>query len=376
MPGLRPALILAWLFLAVCTLPSCASATKQTRGAGGLGARHGKALEPPPVPPVAPPTASIQPTLPHADRVPPVTRGDDTPLFVPADGRGGSPIRKGQLPTGQCGVRRAKALFRDTAERFAARHHITLAAFNRINGLSLSAQTPLQHKRKYVTAHGGDGERLVGGQPMGASTPHVVVVNPSRAWGQPFVVDLLRRALARVHAQLPGGTRPVLEDISIEHGGCLPPHREHRGGLEVDIGFFHRQQSRHLTHATAANLDARREWLFLRLLLETGSVQMIIVDRKVQALLHREAVRQGVAPALLAKWLQYPRRSRKMRGAVIVHGGGHDNHTHIKFRCPPGGCALPVDLPEVETPQDLPEDTSEPEEPDDSDDDAETSETP
>lgn len=245
-------------------------------------------------------------------------------------------------------MRRSKALFRDTAERFANRHHLSVQTFLRLNGLNLQANSPLIHKHRYVVAQGMDGERLVHGQSMGPTTADYIVVNPSRAWGQPFVVQLLQRALARVRAQLPGGQRVVIEDLSIEHGGCLVPHREHRGGLEADIGFFHREPVRHLLRATPQNFDARREWLFLRLLLETGLVQSVIVDRQVQAMLHREALRQGATPAELQKWLQYPRGKREH--AIVVHGGGHDNHTHIKFRCPQNGCALPVDLPDLVTP--------------------------
>ena len=289
-----------------------------------------RAVEAPPSPrrwvPLSPPLPILPPRPPQrAESAPP-----------------SSPVRHGVMPTGLCSTRRKKALFRDTVQSFAERNHVTAATFLRMNGLALPATAPLQHRRLYVVAVGADGERLVGGKSLGPSTAEYVVVNPSRAFGQPFAVDLLRRAIARVHARLPGGQRIVIEDLSIEHGGCLAPHREHRGGLEADVGFFHHTASRHLTVATAANFDAPREWLFLRTLLETGLVQMIIVDRRVQALLHREALRQGTPEALLRRWLQFPRG--KGSGATVVHGGGHDNHTHIKFRCPRAGCAAPATL--------------------------------
>ncbi len=279
----------------------------------------------------------------------------EPPEAIPERTRGASsPIRKGVMPTGMCPVRRQKALFRDTVQSFATRNHLTVQAFQRINGLALPASTPLVHKRRYVIASGAEGEHLREGRSLGPTTSQYIVINPSRAWGQPFAVDLLKRAIAQVYQKLPGGNRPVIEDISIEHGGCLKPHREHRGGLEADVGFFHKQPVKRLTIANRDNFDARREWLFLRVLLDSGLVTRVIVDRKVQAMLYREAQRQGATPEQLARWLQYPRTTKW--AAILVHGGGHDNHTHIKFRCPKDGCAAPVDLPDVDVQADLPED--------------------
>lgn len=293
-------------------------------------------------------------------------RGEPPAAIPERERQASSPLRRGEMPTGQCPVRRQKALFRDTAASYAARNHISVNTFLKLNGLNLPPNAPLQHKRRYIMASGPHGEHLVDGRSMGPSTSQYVVVNPSRAWGQPFAIDLVKRALAQVYQKLPGGNRPVIEDWSIEHGGCLKPHREHRGGLEADIGFFHKTVSKHLQHASRDNFDARREWHFLRVLLESGLVTRVIVDRKVQAMLWKEAKRQGASAEQLARWLQYPRTTKW--AAIIVHGGGHDNHTHIKFKCPKDGCAAPVDMPDVEVDADLPEgDTETDEEADPSD---------
>ena len=261
--------------------------------------------------------------------------------------RGTHASRSRATPDGVCGTRQSVAHFRDNTASFARRNRISEATFCALNGLTRGSA--LVHKRRYVTARGNVGERLVGGESMGPSTADYVVVNPSRAWGQKSVVSLLRAAAHRVQSKFPGQQRIVFEDLSIERGGCLAPHREHRSGLEVDAGLYHKGLGAltHLHVATPANFDARREWLFLQALLETGRVDRILLDPRIQGWLYREAVREGTAPEKLARWFHAPRGKGR---AVFTNAAGHDNHTHIRFLCPPEGCQWPVDLLPEETP--------------------------
>ena len=254
---------------------------------------------------------------------------------------------------GRCTVRYDRARFRDTHERFAGRNHISVETFRRLNGLQLGSL--LVHQREYISARGMAGEHLVDGETLGDSTSDFIVIHPDRAWGQRFVVDLLRKAASRVQSRYPDGHRIVFEDLSFQHGGCMKPHREHRGGLEVDAGLYHRgiPAPKRLVRAHVVNFDAKRTWLFLHSLIATGMVKRVILDKQVQVLLWREARRQGWSAAKLASWLQYPGGHLN---AVIHHGGGHDNHAHIKFRCDPGTCAVTpdADLPDVDTPDGQP----------------------
>jgi len=245
---------------------------------------------------------------------------------------------------GRC-MRTKRAWIRDTPAAMAGRYRLPVGQFLALNGLP--AGSKLRHRKRYVIARGGMGERLVGGVSLGPSTPAYVVVKPERAWGKPFVIELLRAAAQRVMARYPGGHRIVIEDISFPGGGCMPPHQEHRGGLEVDAGLYHKESTnlRRLQRGTAANFDAPRTWLFLRSLIESGRVRHVLLDRKLQALLHLEARRKGATPAQLGKWFQWPRR----RGdAVLLHVGGHDNHAHIQFGCGGSGCPADPGLPEFE----------------------------
>jgi len=256
---------------------------------------------------------------------------------IAAQGQPGEPVGRGKtLPTGWCGVRRAHARFRDTAATLATRHGLTLAEFVALNELADGEK--LVHRRRYVIARGFVGEHLEGGRSIGPSTDAYLVPNPDRSWGRPHVVEALQAAARRVRKELPGGQRVVIEDISLPRGGCLTPHIEHRGGLEVDAGLYHKGTGkvRGLMVATRANLDVRRTWRFLRSVIDTGQVRAILLDVKVQRLLAAEARRQGTRKAELGALFNLRRGTRK---ALFKHAGGHANHAHIKFHCPGGDCS-------------------------------------
>jgi murein endopeptidase len=242
-------------------------------------------------------------------------------------------------PPGRCGVRTDRARFRDTIQSFAARNRIAVQTFLALN--HLNAQAHLVHRKRYVSAQGRFGERLVGGESLGPSNADLIVVNPSRAWGQKAVVEVLRQAAHRTQQKLPG-PRLVVEDISMPQGGCMAPHREHRGGLEADVGLYHHKETRHLASGKHGSLDARREWYFLRTVLETGLVHAVLLDPALIATLRSEARRQKTPAELVSHWFA------PGRAGIFTPAAGHDNHTHIKFRCPNDGCPTQPDLgPEI-----------------------------
>lgn len=261
--------------------------------------------------------------------------------------RGMPPSFTADTPPGRCGVRTDRARFRDTVQTFAARNRISVPTFLALNHLTLDPQARLTHRRRYVSAQGGFGERLVDGESLGPSDDALIVVNPSRAWGQKAVVEVLRQAAHRTQQKLPG-PRLVVEDISMPHGGCMAPHREHRGGLEADVGLYHHKETRHLASGLNGSLDARREWYFLRTVLETGLVHAVLLDPKLIAVLKAEARRQKTPAERLAQWFAAG------RAGIFTPAAGHDNHTHIKFRCPKEGCPQQPDLgPEIALAEDV-----------------------
>ncbi len=241
---------------------------------------------------------------------------------------------------GRCRVRRTRARLHDTAASLAQRFHLSESAFRARNGLGRGQA--LVHRRKYVVSDAAMGEALRDGISMGPSTDAYLTVSPDRAYGQPFVIALLRYAARTVQRHFPRGHRVVIEDISLQRGGCMSPHLEHRGGREADVGLYLRtaEETGRLRRATPATLDARRQFVLLRTLLQTRCVERILLDRRLIPPLRAMAQRSDLPLDDRQRFFgPMPDGGR----SVLRAAAGHDNHTHIRFR-EGGACTLPKAL--------------------------------
>jgi murein endopeptidase len=85
---------------------------------------------------------------------------------------------------------------------------------------------------------------------------------------------------------------------------------------------------------TADNVAPEETWTLLKILVETGAVEVVIMDRKIQKMLYDHAVKHGtVTKRQLRRWLEYPRDAGS-GGALVVHAPRHDDHIHVRFACP------------------------------------------
>ncbi len=89
-------------------------------------------------------------------------------------------------------------------------------------------------------------------------------VSPSGAWGTQETLDYLTAALKKVHDVIPDSPALALGDISAQGGGRLSPHVSHQAGRDLDIGFFYVSDARWYRRGTAENLDLKRNWAFVR----------------------------------------------------------------------------------------------------------------
>lgn len=255
-------------------------------------------------------------------------------------GTGRVKSRKGGIITTVCGRKYAVAKKKETLAKFARRVHVSADTIRHLN--DLGAKSKFKAGRRYLIGKSPhDGVVLRGGVQM-LDEPGLWRGRPNRAWGKPLLVESLSLAIRSMDASYPLGTHVVIGDLSKGGGGCLPPHKSHRGGLDVDIGYWFRggRQAKWLEGARAHTIDADRTWIFLEALIRTGRVQYAFVVHELQAPLYDAALRRGWTESQLRGIFQYPRPEAQLAG-VIRHLKGHGDHAHIRMMCPPEGeCAL------------------------------------
>lgn len=244
-----------------------------------------------------------------------------------------------------CGRKYGRAKKNEPVARFARRYRVAEGTVRRLNDLG-SAKKLVGGKRYLVYKSPHDGVVLSGGVLLEPVGEQYLLQRPHRAWGKPLLVDTLRIAIAGVQASEPLGTQLVVGDLSKEGGGCLPPHRSHRGGLDADIGYYMRggRQRQWLGLATPETMDADRTWQLVRAFLATGRLQYAFIDHGLQGPLYEAALRAGETPESLRHVFQYPRPLDQAHETIIRHLGGHADHMHVRFSClDPEACPLPED---------------------------------
>lgn len=158
------------------------------------------------------------------------------------------------------------------------------------------------------------------------------LLDPGNAWGTKETVEMLARAIERVHERFPGSPTLPIGHLSARRGGALSPHKSHQSGRDVDIGYFHLDGARHqFIRAGADNLDLERTWAFVKVLVKETDVEMILVDTSLQKLLAAHALAKGEDPAFVDAVFQ----SRgKSPNPFVRYAPGHLNHLHIRFLNP------------------------------------------
>ncbi len=169
-----------------------------------------------------------------------------------------------------------------------------------------------------------------------------LIRRPHRAFGTAHLVAHLRNAILAVRADHPRLHTLAIGDLSAQRGGSITEHRSHQSGRDVDVGFFYKRKPavypQEFAAATAANLDRAATWdllvAFARTADSPDGVQAIFVDYDVQGLLYDWALERGVDEGYLDRLFQYPDGKHTGTG-LVRHEPHHDDHFHIRFKCPP-----------------------------------------
>lgn len=226
----------------------------------------------------------------------------------------------------------------DTLGKIAKRFRVSVPQLRRWNGLKadriragrrLRVATPVETRSPRMK----DAVRLPEGDGW-------LLKNPDESWGTPRTVAVLQQSLTVWRARHPDAPPIVVGDLSRRHGGWFPPHRSHRDGRDIDIGLPARDK-RPLRHFArlGRELDADSTWDLIEAFLQTGEVELVLLDIRLQRFVRRAAEERGYAEADLARIFQFP-RSARTRGALVRHARGHADHLHVRIRRPEDAPAI------------------------------------
>jgi hypothetical protein len=169
---------------------------------------------------------------------------------------------------------------------------------------------------------------------------------PYRAYGTSTTVELVHRVLADIADRYPDIHDIAVGDISAEHGGRISEHSSHQSGRDIDIGLIFTAKPdaypASFVIGTEDNLDLEATFVlveeFAKTTQETGGVQIIFLDFKLQGLLYNWALANGETEDYLARLFQFP-HGRGASAGMVRHEPNHADHIHVRFRCPTGDSA-------------------------------------
>ncbi|GEM_PF-2543257 len=154
-------------------------------------------------------------------------------------------------------------------------------------------------------------------------------------WGRPYVIALLNDSFRAMHRLWPDRHPAIVGSLSRLGGGRLRPHRSHRAGRDIDIGYFTREPARKAWGVPRLDqIDYARLWFFIDRLERSGQMAAVYMSPNIQRRLHRYALtRAGADPKRLKTMFQYP-CAKGARKTLIRHSRGHRDHMHIRFDSP------------------------------------------
>ena len=185
-----------------------------------------------------------------------------------------------------------------------------------------------------------DESQLVEGVQLPENPDLYTVFNENAAWGTPRMVQTLIAVSEEMAWRFPEIQPLVVGDISREGGGAFPPHRSHRGGIDVDLGLYNRggKQGRggFLT-LPAEELDLDMNLAFVQALFATGNVERILLDRSLIKALRDHAIQTGAMTEDDARRMFILPEEAMERpfgmDQIVHHVQGHENHFHVRVYC-------------------------------------------
>lgn len=157
---------------------------------------------------------------------------------------------------------------------------------------------------------------------------------PEEEYGSTHTIVQMLAAFTRFRHESGYKGPVVIGGMSRPRGGRFRPHKSHQSGRDVDIRLPLLPGSQDKKQTTSADVDWRATWKLMHAFLETGEVEYIFLDYRLQKKLYKAARETGAQPDQLELWLQWPAKPHTNKG-VIRHVEGHSVHMHVRIRCGP-----------------------------------------
>lgn len=169
-----------------------------------------------------------------------------------------------------------------------------------------------------------------------SSGPGFIAFSPNRCATDETIAIVLY-AVREVMREYPSSPPVVMGALSRPTGGRLKPHKSHRSGRDVDIGYFAvgDRPLRTFTDLRSDEIDYDKTFYLMATLIATGRVDFLFVNYALQPRFVEAARRLGYDDEQIAYLFQYP-RGRGARVGLIRHARGHTRHFHVRFACPQG----------------------------------------
>ncbi|MFK7990990.1 MAG: penicillin-insensitive murein endopeptidase [Sandaracinaceae bacterium] len=184
--------------------------------------------------------------------------------------------------------------------------------------------------------------RLLNGVPLPDSDAIQTYERRAR-YGTAELVTLLQTAARTVRGAHPGTPPLTVGDLSRRRGGAFPPHRSHRNGRDVDVGFYYldaegapmtaprflgiRRDGRCTTPGgVPCGLDRARTWTLLASMLPTDTqVQYMLMAPHIRTMLLEQAERSHADEGLVRRF--------RMVSLPTAQSRSHVNHVHVRLYC-------------------------------------------
>ncbi len=168
------------------------------------------------------------------------------------------------------------------------------------------------------------------------SGPGFIAFSPNRC-ATDETITILLYAIRELMREYPSSVPVVIGALSRPQGGRLKPHKSHRSGRDVDIGYFAvgNRPLRTFADLRPDEIDYDKTFYLMATLIATGRVDFIFVNYALQPRFVEAARRLGYDDEQIDYLFQYP-KGRKSRTGLIRHARGHTRHFHVRFACPRG----------------------------------------